>query len=108
MIYKQDLLREKRLKKKFGMRRADGNPLFEPQELGYRCSKGHSYITWSEFKEHIWCYECKKDYHYADDCVLIADKHNPKNLPKQPRIIYEIYNYTPDGNYFHNIPKEML
>ena len=102
--------REIKIFKKYGLRecgKIGGTPLFEPQELGYRCKKGHSYITWSEFKEHLWCYVCNKDYHYADECVLIADKHNPKNLPKQPKMIH-ICNMTPDGNHFHNIPKELL
>ena len=100
-------LSAKQFKKKYGMR-GRGTCIFFPQEFGYRCPKGHHNLQWSEFKEHIWCYECKKDYHYANACVLIACKFNPKNLPKQPRIIYGMFNMTPDGNYFHNIPKEML
>jgi len=96
------------LAKKYGRREEGGNPIDEPQELGYRCPKGHANITWSEFKEHMWCYECKKDYHYADDCVLIKDKWNPKKLPKQPRIIKGVNNWTKDGNDFNNIPKELL
>ena len=78
---------DKELKNKFGLRRVDGIPIFEPQELGYRCPQGHANLTFSEFVDHIWCYECKKDFHYADDCVLIENKYMPKNLPKQPRII---------------------
>lgn len=98
----------KQLAKKFGKRQTGCCMIDEPQELGYRCPKGHANITWSEFKEHIWCYNCKKDYHYANDCVLIACKFNPKKLPQQPRMIYNMYNMTPDGNYFHDIPKELL
>ena len=99
---------DKQLKKKYGMRFCNGIIVFFPQEYGYRCPKGHSNITWSEFNDHLWCYDCKKDYHYADDCVLIEDKLNPKFLPKQPRVIVGIKNFMPDGNTFYNIPKEML
>ncbi len=99
---------DKQLTEKFGKRPTQGISIDEPQELGYRCPKGHSRITWSEFEEHIWCAICAKDFHYANDCVMIACKFNPKNLPKQPKMIYHMYNMTPDGNYFHDIPKELL
>lgn len=101
--------RELRIKKRFGMRESGyAIFLFFPQELGYRCPKGHSNLTFSEFKEHIWCFTCKKDYHYAKDCVLIKDKFNPKNLPQQPRIITGITNFAKDGNNFNDIPKRLL
>lgn len=96
------------LLRKFGLRPINGIPIDSPMELGYRCPLGHSNIIWSEFLEHIWCYKCEKDYHYADDCVLIEDKCNPKHLPKQPRIIKGINNWTKDGNGFLNIPKKFL
>jgi len=102
-----DKYTDEQLAEKFG-RRGDGNPIDFPEELGYRCPKGHSNVTWSEFCDHIWCYVCEKDYHYADDCVLVKDKWNPKNLPKQPRIITGINNFTEDGNGFNNIPKRLL
>ena len=64
-------LTDVQLAKEYGKRQS-GQPLDEPQELGYVCPKGHTgdYLTWSEFKEHIWCFKCKKDYHYAPDCQL--------------------------------------
>lgn len=102
---------DKQLKKKYGFRlkkREAVQPLDNPAELGYRCPKGHSNIDWSEFKEHIWCYQCKMDYHYADDCVLIKYKHNPKDLPKQPRIITGIANWSKDGNHFNDVPAKLL
>jgi len=102
-----DRFTDEQLKEKYGLR-PHGNPLFEPQEHGYRCPKGHSNITWSEFKDHIWCYECEIDYHYAIDCVLIKDKYNPKDLPQQPKIIEGIKNFTDDGWEFNDIPKELL
>jgi len=98
---------DEELREQFGVRRT-GTPVFEPQEWGYRCPKGHSHIAWSEFKKHIWCYVCELDYHYAKDCVLIKDKYNPKDLSEQPRIIIGISNYTEDGNDFNDIPKELL
>ena len=88
--------------------RGDGSAIFEPQELGYRCPKGHSHITWSEFKKHIWCFKCEKDYHYADDCVLVEDQYNPKDLDTQPRIIKGIKNWTDDGESFNDIPEKLL
>lgn len=97
----------KKLEKKFGLRKTAMMSLFEPMEYGYRCPKGHSAITWSEYKEHIWCYKCRKDYYYAD-CVLIDDMHNPNDLSKQPRIITGIKNYQKDGNIFNDIPEELL
>jgi hypothetical protein len=95
------------LKEKFGMR-GGGTALFGPQELGYRCPNGHADLTWSEFNEHIWCYKCEKDYHYADDCVLIKDEFNPKGLPKQSRIIEGIDNWNESGDYCNDIPPELL
>lgn len=97
---------DKRLEVMFGTR-SEGTPILAPQELGYRCPKGHSHLAFSEFNEHIWCWICKKDYFYAD-CVLIKDTLNPKNLPQQPRIIEGITNFTDDGNAFNDIPKEKL
>jgi len=96
---------DKELAVEFGMR-GSGTPLFEPQEIGYRCPKGHSNITWSEFKKHIWCYTCKKDYHSLKDCVLVEDEHNPKyeEMEVKPIIYQGISNYTEDGNNFNDLP----
>ena len=66
-------LTDEQLEKEYGRRDLPlGAVIFDyPQELGYICPKGHGdYLTWSEFKDHIWCYECHKDYHYATDCQL--------------------------------------
>ena len=102
-----DAYSDEELKKKYGMR-CGGTALFAPQELGYRCRLGHSDLTWSEFAEHVWCYECEKDYHYADDCILIKDEFNPTGLPKQPIVIKGIKNWTEDGDGFNDIPLEMI
>lgn len=103
-----DRYSDKELKHIYG-KRPKGTPLFAPQELGYRCPLGHANITWSEFNEHIWCYVCEKDFHYADDCVLIECQFNPKNLPQQPRIITGVINIFPNnGGSFNDIPPELL
>ena len=96
---------DKQLAKKYGRRKTMCATIDHPPEFGYRCPMGHSNLDWSEFNDHIWCYECEKDYHYAKDCVLIKDKLNPVNLPEQPRIIKGISNWNKDGNGFKNIPK---
>lgn len=105
--YPNERLTAKQLKEKYGTR-SSGASIDFPQELGYRCPEGHSILQWSEFNDHIWCEECKKDYHYAQDCVLIKDEYNPKDLPEQPRIIEGITNMAEDGNHFNDIPKELL
>ena len=71
--------------------------LDEPSELGYRCPRKHSfgYLTWSEFNDHLWCFACQKDYHYAADCELIKPCWASKKqfneivsrLPLKPRIV---------------------
>lgn len=94
---------KRRMRRKYGMR-GYGTPLFEPQEHGYRCPRGHANITWSEFKEHIWCYDCEMDFHYAKDCIMISDDYNPKKLPMQPFMIHGIDNFTEDGNSFNEVP----
>ena len=63
-------LTDEQLAEQFG-RRPHGIPLFEPYEYGYRCPKGHRGvdISWSEFKEHIWCHKCGLDYP-TKDCPI--------------------------------------
>jgi hypothetical protein len=88
-------LTDQQLARQFG-RRGPGQPLFEPQEFGYRCPKGHGgdHITWSEFKEHIWCYQCKLDYPSKDcpiqrpSCMSRKDFNAfVRRLPFKPQII---------------------
>jgi len=52
-------------------RRGEGIAIFEPTEMGYLCPEKHraSDLSWSEFKDHIWCCVCEKDYKSAD-CFL--------------------------------------
>lgn len=99
---------DKQLESKFGKRFDNGTPLFMPQELGYRCPKGHANLQFSEFKDHIWCYDCKKDYHYADDCLLIKDKYNPKDLPQKPLMIIGVKNWHESGNHCIDIPEYII
>lgn len=61
-------LTDKQLKKKYGLR-PSGTPIDGPFELGYKCPKGHADIDWSEFNNHLWCYECKVDY-LSFDCPI--------------------------------------
>ena len=38
------------------------NPIY----LDLSCSKcGGDNITWSEWEEHIWCYDCQEDIYYG-------------------------------------------
>ena len=85
----------------------------QPQELGYICPKGHGgdWLAWSEFNDHIWCYECEKDYHYATDCLLkrmcwMNDEQwldFSGRLPIRPQIIKGIQHF-PDCKVPHNSP----
>jgi hypothetical protein len=95
-------LTDKELELKYG-RRSSGTPIDFPHELGYICPKGHTgdYLDWSEFNDHIWCYQCKLDYHYAHDCHLkrmcwMSDKlwNNFINgLPIKPQILEGIQHF---------------
>ena len=104
---RNDRFTDEQLKEKYGLR-PSGASIDYPQELGYRCPKGHSELEWSEFIDHIWCEECEKDYHYAQDCVLIKHEFNPKHLPEQPKIIEGIDNMAKDGYHFNDIPMKLL
>lgn len=103
---------EDKVCQEFGRREAGLLPggiiLDTPPELGYRCPAGHSYIDWSEFNDHVWCHRCNRDFHYARECVLVEDRHNPQNLPEQPRIIKGVANWTEDGNHFNDVPADLL
>jgi len=58
-----DFFIDEQLKEKFGMRPTNGMSLFLPIELGWVCPiDEHHETTWSEFVDHIWCYDCQKDY----------------------------------------------
>ena len=64
---------DEQLKEKYGLRLSGpGIAILDaPYELGFFCPKGHGgkLITWSEFKNDIWCYECKVDY-LSFDCPI--------------------------------------
>jgi len=103
-------LTDRQLEEEYG-RRPAGQPLDYPQELGYICPKGHGgdWLTWSEFNEHIWCYKCKKDYHYTADCQLrrmcwMSDEQWQEfiaRLPMKPKILEGIQHF-PDCEIPHN------
>jgi hypothetical protein len=105
-------LTDEQLAQNYGYRDSPGRVVIldEPSELGYRCPRGHSMgqITWSEFKDHIWCCVCNKDYHYADDCRMMRPCWESQKeflafvnrLPKKPRILKGIMHY-PDCEIPH-------
>jgi len=88
-------LTDEEIAEKYG-RRAGGQPLFEPFELGYRCPQGHKgdSITWSEFNEHIWCFKCQLDY-LSMDCPMQRPgwmkpddfKRDIAKLPFKPKVL---------------------
>lgn len=103
-------LTDKQLEKKYGRRQTGAQLLDEPQELGYICPKGHGgdYLTWSEFKDFIWCRKCQTDYHYAADCQLkrmcwMTDEQWEGfvgRLPTKPTILEGIQHF-PDCKITH-------
>lgn len=94
-------LTDEQLNSQYG-RRAEGQPLFEPYELGYRCPQDHkgALITWSEFNEHIWCYQCQLDYP-SKDCPMQRPgwmkpeefKAEIANLPFKPKVLPGVDHY---------------
>ncbi|MCJ7817016.1 MAG: hypothetical protein MUP55_04125 [Candidatus Aenigmarchaeota archaeon] len=99
---------DSKLVEKYGLRPTNAVSIDYPQEVGYRCPKGHSDITWSEYNYHIWCNVCLKDYHSTKECVLVKDEFNPPGLKPQPPIITGIKNWTSDGWDFNDIPPRLL
>jgi len=103
---------DEQIAEKYGRRELQKGSVIldEPGELGYRCPRKHSFdcLTWSEFNDHLWCYVCQKDYHYANDCELIRPCWESKKqfsefvsrLPKKPRIIGGIMHF-PDCEIPH-------
>lgn len=77
----------------FGFRPTDCIILFDAMELGWVCPKDKNHrITWSEFKDHVWCYQCKKDYFtllcpkkmnpFTTEMILAKEIHNVKKIKK--------------------------
>ena len=88
-------------------RRGTACAVFEPSELGYLCPKKHraSNIQWSEFKEHIWCCVCEKDYPSKDCLLQIPDywtetdwEKHIKGLPFKANVLPGVLK-TEDGEW---------
>jgi hypothetical protein len=74
-----NIYEDKELETLFG-RRPEGTALFEPQELGWACPEDKTHrITFSEFREHIWCYDCKMDY-FTLLCPKILTPETTENI----------------------------
>ncbi|GAH45748.1 unnamed protein product [marine sediment metagenome] len=89
-------LTDEQLAEKYGRRPVGAVSLFAPFEWGYRCPAGHrgENITWSEFKEHIWCKKCELDYPVADCPMQRPSWMDPTEfkafvarLPFKPKIL---------------------
>jgi len=95
-------LTDKQIVEQYGRRETGAQPLFEPFEWGYQCPKGHrgTAITWSEFKEHIWCKRCEMDYPSADCPMQRPSWMDPTEfkafvarLPFKPKILPGVDSY---------------
>ncbi|KKN86951.1 hypothetical protein LCGC14_0262200 [marine sediment metagenome] len=95
-------LTDKQLTERYGKRAPGAVSLFAPYEWGYRCPKGHrgENITWSEFKQHIWCYKCQLDYPSMDCTMQRPSWMEPDEfksfvakLPFKPRILPGVDHY---------------
>lgn len=65
---------DKELENLFGRRPTGAISLFYPMELGWVCPVDkHHELAWSEFKDHLWCWQCKMDYF----SLLCPKKMNP-------------------------------
>jgi len=61
------------------------NPIY----LEHRCPNNPDHkITWSEFENHIWCYDCKEDFEYKPEFVGPI----PMQVAKMLGIDYRKYN----------------
>jgi len=103
------VMTDMQLAEKYGRRPVGGTAIDEPTELGYQCPKGHKWdaLTWSEFKEHLWCYVCKLDYPSKDCpkqrvCWMSDEQWEMinKTLPFKPIIIEGIQHF-PDCEVPH-------
>ena len=64
-------------------KRVEGIPLFDAFELGWACPKNSKHrITYSEFRDHIWCYDCKKDF-FSLLCKKQMNPFTTENILKE-------------------------
>jgi hypothetical protein len=81
-------------------RPTDGIAFDEPGVLGYLCPRGHGgpALTWSEWEEHIWCYDCGLDWQ-SSECLKMRPEWCSdevwglinKRLPFTPTILPGVY-----------------
>ena len=68
-------------------KRPEGQPLFEPAELGWVCPINPSHeITWSEFSAHLWCYDCLMDY-FTLLCPKQMNPFTTENILKEETVL---------------------
>lgn len=78
---------DKELEALFG-RRPEGISIFEPQELGWVCPIDAKHtITFSEFREHIWCYNCDMDYFTLLCPKILTPETTEKILRKETELM---------------------
>jgi len=81
-----DFYSDKELELLFGKRETeikDAIILFDAAELGWLCPVDPAHdITWSEFNEHIWCYDCQKDY-FSLLCPKGMNPHTTQTIVKK-------------------------